>query len=230
MSDTPMNITAQKRSMSVKKLVTMAVLCAISYLAMVLVKFPIVPAVGFLTYEPKDVILAIGSFIFGPLSALAMSVVVSLVEMVTVSGTGPIGMLMNVISTCAYICTASFVYKKKNTLSGAVVGLILGSILATGLMLLWNYIITPMYLGVAREDIVKLLVPGFLPFNLIKTGLNTALTLLLYKPVITALRRAQLVQAGGGGEKARINWGVFILAAFILITCALIILILRGII
>jgi riboflavin transporter FmnP len=59
-------------------------------------------------------------------------------------------------------------------------------------MILWNYLITPMYMGVPREAVVEMLVPVFLPFNLIKGGANAALTLLLYKPVIYALKRMKL--------------------------------------
>ena len=58
-------------------------------------------------------------------------------------------------------------------------------------MLLWNYLLAPIYMGCSREDIVELLLPAFLPFNLIKGGLNAAFTLLLYKPITQALRRSE---------------------------------------
>ena len=51
-------------------------------------------------------------------------------------------------------------------------------------MLFWNYLITPVYMGCSREEIAKLLLPVFLPFNLLKGGLNGAITLLLYRPVV----------------------------------------------
>ena len=34
---------------------------------------------------------------------------------------------MNALATCAFCCTASFVYKKIHTKKGAVIGLALGS-------------------------------------------------------------------------------------------------------
>ena len=61
----------------------LAVLAMLSALAYILMYFFRIPVVMFLKYEPKDIIILIGGFLFGPLSALAMSVVVSLVEMVT---------------------------------------------------------------------------------------------------------------------------------------------------
>ena len=43
-----------------------------------------------------------------------------------------------------------------------------GALLMTVLMLLWNYIITPLYMHTARADVAAMLVPVFLPFNLLK--------------------------------------------------------------
>ena len=48
-------------------------------------------------------------------------------------------------------------------------------------MLLWNYLITPLYMGYPREAVAELLLPAFLPFNLLKSGLNSGITFLLYK-------------------------------------------------
>ena len=102
------------RNRSVKKLVILSMLGAIAYVLMVTIR---VPVVLFLKYEPKDVIIAIGGFLYGPLASALVSLLVSLLEMVTVSETGPIGCLMNFISTCSFACTAAFIYKKKHSLS-----------------------------------------------------------------------------------------------------------------
>lgn len=208
-----------------KKLVTLAMLSAIAYIVVALGRIPIVL---FLEFEAKDVIITIGGFIFGPLSAFLISLVVSLVEMVTVSDTGIIGLLMNVISSCAFACTAAFVYKRNRTLAGAAIGLILGSLAMTSSMLLWNYIITPVYMNLPREQVAEMLAPIFLPFNLIKSGLNAALTMLLYKPVVTALRKRNLVpKRETEGKKSFFNFGVVLTSLFVIITCILFILALR---
>lgn len=208
-----------------KKYVTLAMLSAIAYVVMV---FGRIPVFLFLKLDPKDVIITIGGFIFGPLSAFLVSLVVSLVEMVTVSDTGVIGLLMNVISTCAFACIAAFVYKRKRTLTGAVIGLCLGSLAMTASMLLWNYIVTPVYMGIAREEVVKMLPTIFLPFNLLKSTLNSALTMLLYKPVVTVLRKSNLApERETNDKKAFFNFGVLITSLFIVITCILLILVNR---
>ncbi|MBQ5823517.1 MAG: ECF transporter S component [Clostridia bacterium] len=184
-----------KNNKLIKKTVTLSMFCAIAYVSVFLTRVlpPIIPSLPFLQYDPKDIIITLGGFIFGPLASALISVVVSLIEAITVSDTGPIGLLMNVISTCAFACTAAVIYKKKRTFVGALIGLAVGCVVMTAVMLLWNYAITPMYMNIPRETVKGLLLPGFMPFNLIKGGINAVLTLMLYKPIVSALRAAKLI-------------------------------------
>lgn len=212
-----------------KKIAIIGVLCAIAYVVMVVGRIPVVM---FLKYDPKDVVIAIAGFIYGPMTSFLMSLVVSLVEMVTVSETGPIGLVMNVLSTCSFACLAAFIYKRKHTLGGAVMGLAAGTALMTIVMLLWNYLLTPIYMGYPREAVVKMLIPAFLPFNLLKGGLNTALTMLLYKPIVKALRQAGLIERSvvlGANGKGK-HTGVIILSVVLLVTCVFFVLVMQGIV
>lgn len=209
-----------------KKLTTVAMLCAIAYVVMVVGRIPVVL---FLKYDPKDVIITLGGLIWGPLTSFSVSVIVSVIEMLSVSETGILGCIMNIISTCSFACTASFIYKKKRTLLGATIGLLAGSIAMVIVMLLWNYLITPLYMGYPREAVVKLLLPAFLPFNLLKAGLNASFTFLLYKPVISALRKSGYVAATNHANRNR-STGLILLAIAIIITCILFILSMNGLI
>jgi len=215
-----------------KKITAYAMFIAIAFVVMLVGRFPLIPAVPFLKTDPKDVIIVIAGFIYGPISAFIISLIVSVIEMLTVSQTGPIGLLMNVLSTCAFACTAAAVYKKKRTLSGAVTGLIYGVIMMTALMLLWNYLITPLYMDTTRADIAAMLIPVFLPFNLLKGAINMGLTLLIYKPIVTALRKTKLigqVVEDSAPNKSRTQ-GMVLLGFLLLATCALVILVLKGVI
>lgn len=201
----------------------MAMLAAVAYMIVALVRIPVVL---FLKYEPKDVVITIGGFLLGPMASFIISALVSLLEMVSFSETGPIGCLMNLLSTCCFACTAAFIYKKQHSLKGAVTGLLTGGVFMVGIMLLWNWLITPLYLGVERTAVEAMLLPAFLPFNLLKAGLNTALTLCLYKPLVTALRKTGLVEAGI--KKGRSKIGIYIFAAGLLLTCILLLLVMQG--
>lgn len=208
----------------VKKLVLLAMMAAVSYMIVALVRIPVVL---FLSYEPKDVIITIAGFLMGPMASFLISLVVSLVEMVTISSTGPIGGLMNLISTCSFACTAAFIYKKRHTLAGAVLGLVVGSVTMVAVMLLWNWLITPLYMGVSREAVTQLLLPAFLPFNLLKAGLNSAFVLMVYKPLTSALRRTGLL-VSKPGKPGSAKIGIYLIAIGLLISCVLLLLTLQG--
>lgn len=212
-----------------KKLTTTAMLCAIAYVVMFVGRIPI-STVDFLRYDPKDIIIAIGGFIYGPASALLIAAVVSAIEMATVSTTGIIGFVMNIVQSCAFTCTAAYVYKKNHTIKGAVRGLALGCLLTTCVMLLWNYCLTPIYMGMPREAVAQMLLPVFLPFNIIKGGINVALTILLYKHVVTALRKANLVPPSNNDTNTGGNLHIIIIAVVLLAVCVLAVLMNRGII
>jgi len=219
----------RKNDFSVKKLTTLAMITAIAYVLVCTIRIPLVL---FLKYEPKDVVITIGGFLLGPMAALTSSLVVSLIEMFTISDTGIIGAIMNFLSTTSYVCTASIIYKRHHNMKGAIVGLAVGALFMTAVMLMWNYLITPLYMtGTSRSDVAGMLLPVFLPFNLLKAGLNSSITLLLYKPLVTGLRKAGLVPSSSStGTTSSKKPGVFLFAGLLLVTCILLVLVMRGII
>lgn len=173
-------------------------LCAFAYVAAVVGRIPLVL---FLKYDPKDIIIVIGGFIFGPLTSFSITIIVSIIQMFTTSATGIWGCIMNIISSCAFSCPAAFFYKKKHSLSGAILGLCCGWGCQVVVMMIWNYLIAPLYMNYPREAIMELLFSAFLPFNVIKGGLNAAITMLVYKPVVTALRRSNFIETKQQSDK-----------------------------
>lgn len=200
-----------------KKLTTAAMLSAIAYILMFCSK--IIPAVeGFLQYDAKDVVITIGGFILGPLYALIISLVVSLLEFLTVSSTGPIGLVMNIVSTATFACVASFIYRRKKTIYGAFFSLAVATAALTAVMLLWNYYITPRYMNIPRSVIVPMLPTVFLPFNLVKGLINSGFILFAYRPIVSALQKANLVPSNNIQKKVlspALVAGLILVAVFI---------------
>jgi len=232
MSEPNVTVVTRKRT-NVKNMTSMAMLTALAYVVMLLSKA--LPQVsGFLQMDLKDTIICIGGFVFGPLSAAIISIVVAVVEMFTYSDTGIIGCIMNVLATVSFCCTAAFVYKRLHTRKGAVIGLTLGVIALTVVMLLWNYLITPIYMKIPREVVASMLPTVFLPFNLVKGGLNMAVILLLYKPVVTALRQAKLLpestHSSGAASSKKLNAGFLLFSLALLATFVTFALVLAGVI
>ena len=221
-------IPAARPRVTVKTVTSLAMLVALTYLAMVFSK--VLPQFnGFLQFEIKGTVVAIGGFLFGPLSAAVISIVVAFIEMFTVSDTGIIGCVMNLLAACAFACPAAYIYQKNRTRKGAVIGLTAGVAALTVTMLLWNFLITPIYMHMDRSVVAGMLPTVFLPFNLVKGGLNMALTLVLYKPVVTALRKARLVPERENTQSGdRFDAGFLLFSFALLATFVLLVLVLAG--
>jgi riboflavin transporter FmnP len=162
-----------------KKLVTMALMTAMACVVMYFFRIPYM----FLTFDVKDAIIVTGGFLFGVPAVLMMSVAVSLVEMFTISETGVLGLIMNIISTCTFAGVAVLIYNMRKNFLFAMIGLVAGCLIMTAVMLAFNWLIVPIYTDFERSAVVGMLIPVFLPFNLIKGGINAVLAALLYNPV-----------------------------------------------
>lgn len=207
----------------------LTILAMLSALAFLLTAFGRIPMVLFLKYDPKDVIILIAGFIYGPLSAIVISFLVSLVEMVTISDTGLIGFVMNVLSTLAFVIPATYLYHRYKSFASAATGLFLGVVLMTGIMMLWNYLLTPLFMGIPREEVIKLLVPVILPFNIIKGSINAALSIFLYKPVVRGLRKMKYIPPSTGSKATgKIRTETYIFAGVILVSALLLALVISG--
>ena len=179
----------KKTSLDIKKTASIAMLSALAFLARLVFKIP----VSFLTFDIKDTVIALGGLVFGPVSGVVIALVVSLVEMI-ISETGPIGFVMNFVSSAVFAGVASLIYKFKRTFNGAIIGLYSSVAATTAVMLLMNVILTPIYQGVPRSAVIAMLPTLFLPFNFAKTLLNAAIVMLIYKPVVMALRKAKILE------------------------------------
>lgn len=170
------------RSERTVKLAKLAMLAAISLVLVVLIRVPF-PPMPMLEYDLADVPILIGGFAFGPLAGLALTFVVSFIQAFLLGGNGPIGFFMHLVATGAFVLTSAGIYRKNKTRKYAAIGLLCGTIMMTASMLLWNLLITPLFLTVSREEVMGMLLTIFLPFNLLKAGLNAVITFLTYKSI-----------------------------------------------
>jgi riboflavin transporter len=167
-----------------KKLTLMALFVAISVVLVELVHFPIMPAAPYLEYDPADIPILIGSFAFGPLAGVILTVVAAGIQALTVSAqSGVYGFLMHVVATSTLVVTASLIYRYKHTMLGGIVGLVSGTIAMSVIMVIANHFVTPLFLGMPTSVVDPMLLPIILPFNLIKAGINSVVTFLVYKAV-----------------------------------------------
>lgn len=164
------------------RLVKMAMMVAIScvLLLVVRIQYPLAP---FLVYDPADVPIFITTFAFGPAAGMLVTVVVSLLQAFVLGGDGIYGCLMHIIATGTFVIIAGNLYKRNKTRKGALKSMIIGVIAWVIMMCVANYFITPLFMGVTRQVVLGMILPIIIPFNLLKAGINSAITFVLYKRI-----------------------------------------------
>ena len=180
----------QSADAKIKILCIAAVFCALAVASTFVMHIKVM----FLTFDAKDAIITVAGLLFGPVYSLGISLVVTLIEYITIGDAEFWGFLMDFLSTALFSTTCALIYKYKKNLKGAILGLLVAIASMTSFMLLFNLFIVPIYTPNYTTAAVAAMIPSlFLPFNLTKALMNSAFVLMLYKPASTALKAARVL-------------------------------------
>lgn len=170
---------------STRRIAMYACFVALS-MALSFVEFPLIPGVPWLKYDPSGIVALVAGFAYGPAAAL----IVSILGFVPHLFISPWGTLMAWLVAIGLSVPAAVIYRRMHTRPGAVLGLVVGAIVALALAILGNLVITPMYAHMTVAQVAALIVPALLPFNLAKYAINCVVTFLIYKPVSELLNKS----------------------------------------
>jgi len=179
--------------MSVRHICHYSIFIALAVVTGYLIHFPILPQAPFLLYDPGHVFLLIAAFKFGPRAGMLMTLAYAAIFALITGQGGPYGALMNFLSTSAFVLVSSWIYLKQHNKNGAIIGLFLGTLTMTFIMIPANLVITPLYLGVNRAIVLQLMLPAIIPFNLLRGLISSILTLLVYKKISAFLNQEHVV-------------------------------------
>ena len=210
-------------SKKLRRIALIAVFGALAYALMLVIHFK----VSFLTLDLKDAVITLSGLYFGPGAALSLSVLVPLLELISVSDTGLYGFLMNFISTATLSLTASLIYRYKRSLIGAIIALLCAAAATVGVMMLFNLWITPYYMGVTVADVQALIPTLLLPFNTVKSLMNVGFVLLLYKPISAVMQRMKLIEKST--QQQKLDWRTIAVAVLALTLIAISLFIVFGV-
>ena len=162
-----------------------AVACVLGF-----IRFPLIPAVSFLTYDLADIPIIITTFAFGPAAGMLALTVVSAIQAFLLGGDNVYGFIMHMIASGAFLMIAGCIYRKHKTKKIAIASMAAATIAMTIVMGFANYFVTPFYYGgeAMRATVVSLM-PLILLFNVIKGVLNSAVTFVIYKRISAFLHK-----------------------------------------
>jgi riboflavin transporter FmnP len=169
------------KNKTITRLTTTAMLTAVAVI-LGYFAFPIFLNVAFLEYDACDVMVLITSFSFGPLYGVMSSVAVAIFQAFLLDKSGIFGFLMNIVSTTALTLPAAIIYLKHKTKKGAATALAVGSAVTLVVMVAFNYLVTPHFMG-APIAVVHSLMPFIAGFNAIKAVINSIITFFVYKHI-----------------------------------------------
>lgn len=185
----------KNRSINIKTLTMVAVSSAISSVLMfVSISIPFFPS--FLKIDVSEVPALITSFSLGPLFGVTVVFIKNLINLMFTTS-GGIGEFANFIVGSIFVFVAGLVYSKFKTQKGAILSMIFATICMSIFGSLTNYyILLPMYALITPMDsivnmfkainpqidsVLKIVFFAIVPFNLIKGGLVSVITFLIYK-------------------------------------------------
>lgn len=147
--------------------------------------FPIPPFPAYLQYDPGDVPALIVAFALGPAAGVAVEVIKALLISLLRPGElgGPFGVFMNLLAGVTLVAVAGTYYRLDHTRRGALRGLAISIAATAAVMVLANVTLTPVFYGLPRPQVIALVLPALLPFNLLKGLMSSLLTFYVYKRV-----------------------------------------------
>lgn len=166
--------------MNTKKIAGISALSALSLILAMVINIRPFPVASFLVYEPADVPIMLGAYIFGIPAGLIMTIVVSVIQGVTINADGGIiGIIMHLIATGTFVIVSGLIYKKWHSNKGLILSASIGFVVWVGIMICCNMLMMPLFTGAPLKAVLALMLPAILPFNLLKAGLNAISAVIL---------------------------------------------------
>ena len=197
----PKTFTQQLKDVTrIRSIVKIGALGALGFLLMELFQIPMPFAPAFMKVDFGDVPGLIGGFAMGPVAGFLIQLVKNILKLFT-SETVGVGELSNLIVGSTFVLVSSIIYRRSHNKKGAIVGLIVGSLAMSCIAVLSNtFFIFPAYAAAIKLDLdvlatqigaanglvsnyMTLMLFSVFPFNLVKTLLESVVTLLLYKRI-----------------------------------------------
>ncbi len=176
--------STSKRGWTAHRIAIAALFTAIA-IVMSYLEIPLFPLAPYLKYDPSGVICMIAGFAFGPYMAAVISILMWIPHLFG----NPIGAIMGIISTLSYTVPAAIIYKTNPTKKRAIFAMFIGAIFSIALAIVANLLFTPLYTPIAVSEVMALIIPILLPFNLIKVTINSVICTLIYKRVVNIVAR-----------------------------------------
>ncbi len=155
----------------IQRLTTASVLCALSVVLMMTLRFPLFTA--FYEMEFSDLPLLICAGLLGPGYGVTILFGVCVIQALTVSaGSGIIGFLMHFLSSALMLVIYTFLKKNLKGIEGTIVSCISAIVAVVFVMVPMNMWLTSSFLNLPVSEFVSGYMSLCIAFNIVKAGTN----------------------------------------------------------
>lgn len=188
---------AFKEYFTATRMAFIAIFTALSYV-LTLFDFPLLPGtpVTFLKLDFSNVFVMLSGFALGPVAGCITAVLKELIHALTFGHTAGVGELANVLFVLPYMLIPAIVYKRHKGIKVVIVTLVIGIIAQCLVSLPVNYLLNfPAFMaafGGSWKAGQQLFVQTWywaLLFNFIKALIISVITLIVYKPLSTLIKK-----------------------------------------
>ena len=194
------------KRMKTRNMVSIAMLAAVAIILM-LFEFPLPFLPPFYKIDASELPVIIGAFAMGPWAGVLIELLKILLNLLLDgTTTACVGEFANFLIGCSYVVPASLVYYYRKNRKNAVLGLVAGTLTCAVVGCLLNaYLLLPAYSKAFHMEIDALIAMGTAankaidsmftfvlfataPLNILKCGLVSVVTMLIYKPISRILK------------------------------------------
>ncbi len=194
------------KRMKTRNMVSIAMLAAVAVVLM-LFEFPLPFLPPFYKIDASELPVIIGAFAMGPWAGVLIELIKILLNLLLDGTTTAfVGEFANFLIGCSYVVPASIIYYRNKSKKNAVLGLVIGTATCAVVGCLLNaYLLLPAYSKAFHMEIDALIAMGTAankaidsmftfvlfataPLNILKCGLVSLITMLIYKPISRILK------------------------------------------
>lgn len=181
-----------------QRLIFIALLAAIAMVCMLCFGVSLFPGATYLKYEPSGGVILLCGLLLGPAGALECAFV-KFILYILVHGGSPYGHISDLLATSVFVGVSTLLaYRLRKCGKGRLIACCAaGALAATLVMIPANYVILHLQYGMSPTAVSASMV-YIIPYNFLKTCINSVCALCLYYPVSRAIKT--MTKAGGNAN------------------------------
>ncbi len=171
-------------------LIKVGLLSAIAFILQAIGSMMSLKVAGFLEIEFSDLPAIVGALALGPVAGVLVELIKNLLHL-PMTSTGFVGEFANFVVNGTFVLVIGIFYKLNKTKKGAIIALLLGSVVMPLIAALVNYfIMLPLYMSAASHSAkLNLVVTTITPFNFVRAIVLSFITVFCYKRLSPILHK-----------------------------------------